>query len=91
MRAVEVIAAKRDRQELAPEALREFVLAYARDEVPDYQMAAFLMAAYLRGLDREETAALTDAMLRSGGALDLHAISTMPSRRRRKDVTASVV
>ena len=45
--------------------------AYGRGEVPDYQMAAFVMAAFLNGLDRDETAALTDAMLTSGAQLSL--------------------
>jgi pyrimidine-nucleoside phosphorylase len=71
MRAVEVIAAKRDREEVAPEALREFVLAYAREDVADYQMAAFLMAGYVNGFSRAEAVALTAAMLDSGGRLDL--------------------
>ena len=44
MRAVDVIAAKRDGAEIGDEELRELVLAYAREEVADYQMSAFLMA-----------------------------------------------
>jgi pyrimidine-nucleoside phosphorylase len=49
------------------------VLEYARGNVPDYQMAAFAMAVYFRGLDGAETFALTDAMIRSGETIDLHA------------------
>ncbi len=45
--------------------------AYAAGEIPDYQMAALTMAIYFRGLDREETRALTDAMLHSGATLEL--------------------
>jgi pyrimidine-nucleoside phosphorylase len=75
MRAIDVIAAKRDREEVAPDALREFVLGYARDEVADYQMAAFLMAGYLNGFSRAEAVALTDAMLASGERLDLARLS----------------
>ena len=51
--------------------MSELVLAYARGEVPDYQMAAFCMAVYFRGLNGEETFALTDAMIRSGETIDL--------------------
>lgn len=46
-------------------------MAYASGHVPDYQMSAFLMACFLRGLDRTETAALTEAMLDSGQRFDL--------------------
>ncbi|MDP8911121.1 MAG: hypothetical protein M3M94_03530, partial [Actinomycetota bacterium] len=71
--ARDLIRRKRDGEELQPEELAELVLAFARDEVPDYQMAAFLMAAYFRGLSDAETSALTDAMVRSGARLDLRA------------------
>ena len=67
----ELIARKRDGGELADDELAELVLAYARGEVPDYQLAAFLMAVYFRGLSSAETYALTDAMVRSGTTLDL--------------------
>ena len=50
IRPAELIQRKRDGAELAPDEIRELVLAYVRDEVPDYQMAAFLMAVYFRGL-----------------------------------------
>jgi pyrimidine-nucleoside phosphorylase len=49
------------------------ILEYARGNVPDYQLAAFCMAVYFRGLDGAETFALTDAMIRSGDTIDLHA------------------
>jgi pyrimidine-nucleoside phosphorylase len=49
------------------------VLEYARGSVPDYQMAAFCMAVFFRGLDGAETFALTDAMIRSGETIDLRA------------------
>ena len=58
LRAVDVIARKRDGGEVDPADLRAFVLAYAGDELPDYQMAAFLMAGYLRGFTRRETEAV---------------------------------
>jgi pyrimidine-nucleoside phosphorylase len=71
--AAEVIRRKRDGVELSPTALRELVLAYARGEVPDYQMAAFCMAVYFRGLSDAETFALTEALIDSGESIDLHA------------------
>jgi len=71
--AAELIRRKRDGEKLAADQLAELVLAYARGDVPDYQMAAFCMAVFFRGLDREETFALTDAMIRSGETIDLGA------------------
>jgi pyrimidine-nucleoside phosphorylase len=71
MRAIDVIAAKRDGEELPPDTVREFVLAYTRDDVADYQMAAFLMAGYLNGFSHDEAVALTAAMVASGDELDL--------------------
>jgi pyrimidine-nucleoside phosphorylase len=71
--ATELIRRKRDGEQLAADELGELVLAYARGEVPDYQMAAFCMAVYFRGLSADETFALTDAMIRSGETIDLGA------------------
>ena len=71
MLAARLIERKRDGGRIEPSEWHSLVRAYAAGHVPDYQMAAFLMACYLRGLDRAETAALTDAMLRSGQTLDL--------------------
>ena len=71
--AVELIQRKRDGHELASAEISELVLGYARGEVPDYQMAAFCMAVYFRGLTSRETFALTDAMIRSGETIDLGA------------------
>ena len=59
IRAAELIQRKRDGAELDPGELRALVLAYVRGEVPDYQMAAFCMAVYFRGLTPRETFALT--------------------------------
>jgi pyrimidine-nucleoside phosphorylase len=73
IRAAELIQRKRDGRELGAEELGELVLSYARGEVPDYQMAAFLMAVYFQGLTSAETYALTDAMVRSGETVDLGA------------------
>jgi pyrimidine-nucleoside phosphorylase len=71
--AAELIQRKRDGEELSAEEVAALVLAYARDEVPDYQMAAFCMAVFFRGLSPAETFALTDAMIRSGETIDLGA------------------
>jgi pyrimidine-nucleoside phosphorylase len=69
--ATELIRRKRDGEELDAGELGELVLQYARGEVPDYQMAAFCMAVYFRGLNAAETFALTDAMIRSGETIEL--------------------
>ena len=66
MTPYELIRAKRDGGSLPPEALQRFLLAYARGEVPDYQMAALCMAVFFRGLDPGELRTWTLAMLRSG-------------------------
>ncbi len=70
----ELIEIKRDGGEHTAEQLDRIVLGYAHGEVPDYQMAAWLMAAYLRGLSPAETVSLTDAMVRSGTVVDLSSI-----------------
>jgi len=71
IRAAELIQRKRDGEELRSEEIVELVLNYSRGEVPDYQMAAFCMAVYFRGLSTAETLALTEGMIRSGETLDL--------------------
>ena len=75
MSVIEVIAAKRDGGEIAESALRSVVLGYARDELPDYQMAALLMAGRIRGFSHAEAVALTRAMLDSGERIDLSALA----------------
>ena len=72
--AAELIERKRNGEELAAGDLRDLVLAYVRDEVPDYQMAAFCMAVWFRGLTPAETHALTEAMVASGETIDLSAL-----------------
>jgi pyrimidine-nucleoside phosphorylase len=71
IRPAELIQRKRDGEELGADELGELVLAYARGDVPDYQLAAFCMAVYFQGLSSAETFALTDAMVRSGDTIDL--------------------
>jgi pyrimidine-nucleoside phosphorylase len=73
MRPAELIEQKRNGGTHDPATLMELILAYARDEVPDYQMAAWCMAVYFNGLDATERDALTDAMVASGETLDLGA------------------
>jgi pyrimidine-nucleoside phosphorylase len=70
-----VVARKRDGERLSEEEIRSVVLAYARQEVPDYLASAFLMAAFIRGLDGDETVSLTRAMVDSGITLPLEGIS----------------
>jgi pyrimidine-nucleoside phosphorylase len=65
----DVVAAKRDGAELDPGALRAFVLGYARGDIPDYVAAAFVMAAFIRGLSLAEASAMTAAMIDSGDTL----------------------
>ena len=69
--AAELIQRKRDGSELSDDELLELILEYTRGEIPDYQMAAFLMAVYFRGLSARETFALTEAIVRSGETLDI--------------------
>ena len=71
MLALRLIERKRDGGRIDAGEWRALANAYAAGHVPDYQMAAFLMACFLRGMDAAETGALTDAMLQSGDTLDL--------------------
>jgi pyrimidine-nucleoside phosphorylase len=82
-----LIERKRDGGRLEPAEIRELVLEYAEGRVPDYQMAAFLMAVYFRGFDRSEMSALMEAMLESGKRLDL---SRLPMPRIDKHSTGGV-
>lgn len=70
-----LIERKREGESLEESEWHELIQAYARGEIPDYQMSALLMAVYFKGLDRSETNALTDAMIASGGQLDLSNLS----------------
>ncbi len=71
---VEILGAKRDGEALAEEEIRRLVRDFLDGKVTDYQMAAFLMAVFFRGMTDAETVALTDAMLRSGTVIDLSGV-----------------
>ncbi len=68
---VSLIRKKRDGNILQKEEIEHIIELYTADQLPDYQMSAFLMAAFLKGLNDEESAALTRAMLHSGEVVDL--------------------
>ena len=74
MNALEVIGRKRDGGEHSPEEIEFLLSGYLHGEIPDYQMAAWLMAVCIRGMTRAETLALTRAMVASGEVLDLSGI-----------------
>jgi pyrimidine-nucleoside phosphorylase len=71
IRPVELIERKRDGGELTAAELEELMLGYAQDEIPDYQLAAFCMAVFFRGLTGAETYALMEAMIKTGETVDL--------------------
>jgi len=71
MRAVDIIAKKRDGLTLSAEEIDFFVQGFTRGEIPDYQASAWAMAVLLKGMDHRETIDLTMSMARSGETLDL--------------------
>lgn len=71
----ELIIKKRDGGKLTAEEIKFIVDGYTAGDIPDYQVSAFLMAVFFRGMDREETLHLTMAMKDSGDTLDLSGIS----------------
>jgi thymidine phosphorylase len=74
MRTVDLIHRKRDGEELSPEEIATLVDGYSRNEIPDYQMSAFLMAVFFSGMSDREVSALTECMIRSGELVDLSSI-----------------
>jgi pyrimidine-nucleoside phosphorylase len=87
MRAVDLIRRKRDGKELSPEEIDFLISGYMRGEIPDYQMAAWLMAVVWRGLSRTELAALVEVMRRSPRPLRLR---HLPGPRVDKHSTGGV-
>ena len=87
MRAVDLIRKKRDSGDHSREEIEFLVSGYTRGEIPDYQIAAWLMATWIRGLSLPETAYLTEAMLHSGEVLDL---SDLPGKKVDKHSTGGV-
>lgn len=71
MRMYDIIEKKRDGGKLSPEEIEFFISGYVSGEIPDYQISALLMAIYFSGMDDEETAVLTKAMMLSGDTVDL--------------------
>jgi pyrimidine-nucleoside phosphorylase len=87
MRAVDLIRKKRDSGEHSREEIDFLVAGYTNGEIPDYQMAAWLMATWIRGMTRSELAALTESMLYSGEVLN-H--SEIPGKKVDKHSTGGV-
>jgi len=75
MRAVDIIRKKRQGEDLTRDEIEWLVLGFTRGDIPDYQMAAWMMAVLWRGMSERETVDLTMAMARSGDMLDLSAIA----------------
>ena len=77
MRTVDLIAKKKDGKALTEEEIRFLIRGYTEGEIPDYQMSAWAMAVCFQGMTPEETAILTDAMMRSGDTVDLSCFGTL--------------
>ncbi|HVT92928.1 MAG TPA: thymidine phosphorylase [Bryobacteraceae bacterium] len=87
MRTVDLIHRKRDGEELTPEEITLFIEGYTRNEIPDYQVSAFLMAVFFSGMSDREVSALTESMLASGETIDL---SDIPGLKVDKHSTGGV-
>ncbi|TVQ96369.1 MAG: thymidine phosphorylase [Deltaproteobacteria bacterium] len=87
LRMTDILAAKRDGRSLSEAEIRFFIEGYTRDEIPDYQASALLMAIFLNGLEDRELNTWADAMLHSGEVLDL---SDIPGAKVDKHSTGGV-
>jgi len=87
MRTVDLIHKKREGEELAPEEIQFLVEGYTKGEIPDYQMAAFLMAVFFTGMTDRELSTLTELMIASGETVDL---SSVPGAKVDKHSTGGV-
>ena len=77
MRMYDIIQKKRDGGILSAEEIEFFVNGYTANEIPDYQASALMMAIFLKGMNDEETAALTQSMAHSGDTVDLSRFGTL--------------
>jgi pyrimidine-nucleoside phosphorylase len=80
MRMYDILAKKRDGGKLNREEINFFISGYVAGDIPDYQASALLMAAFIRGLDDEETTTLTEAMAHSGDIADLSMLGTVADK-----------
>ena len=87
MRAVDLIRKKRDSGEHSREEIDFLISGYTRGEIPDYQMSAWLMATWIRGLSGAEIACLTEAMLHSGEVITF---PELPAKKVDKHSTGGV-
>ncbi len=87
MNIVELIKKKRDGKSLDKDEIKFLIDEFTAKRIPDYQFSAFLMAAFLRGMNKTETAALTNSMLYSGEVVDL---SEIPGKKIDKHSTGGV-
>lgn len=83
----EIIIAKRDNKELTKEQIRFFVQGYSKNQIPDYQASALLMAIYLNGMNDEETSILTEEMRISG---EVWSLDDIPGKKVDKHSTGGV-
>src|SRR5277367_3899807 len=87
MRTVDLIHRKREGEELSAEEISFLVEGYTKNEIPDYQIAAFLMAVFFSSMTDREVSSLTESMMRSGETVDL---SSIPGLKVDKHSTGGV-